>query len=184
MKKIEIDFSKPTIRHSLLNAGWLFGFVSISVFFIFIIALGTIAYLHHLSSSLQEQIAVLEQQTQRLQNVKKKAEKNPSAVLNQQALILIAAQLNLPWAELMHAFDSKASKQVALLELNPDVTTRLIKVTAEARNSAHMTQYLENLKKLKVISDVRLLHHETNSSDPLLPIRFEIEAYWTGGLQK
>ena len=103
-------------------------------------------------------------------------------VANQQAMLAMMAQLNLPWAQLLRMFDSITSKQVALLEFMPDSSTRTIKIFAEARNSAQMTRYLETLKKQENLVNVRLIQHEINVADKLNPIRFEFEVQWvTGG---
>jgi nitrate reductase NapAB chaperone NapD len=93
----------------------------------------------------------------------------------------LAVQLNLPWAQLLRTFDGISSSQVALLEFVPDPNTRKILVTAEARNSAQMTRYLETVKKQDGLTNVRLMHHEINATDTLQPMRFEFEVQWLGG---
>jgi len=184
MSAIEIEFAPKTPALIWLRSGVAFSILSFASLFLI---LGLCVYEGMLSSAndaLSEENAQLLQQANALQVDKKRSEKNIKPGANTQALEAVVSQLNLPWGELLQAFDSRSSRQVALLEFSPDASTHIIKLVAEARNSAQMTSYIESLKKLDVIDDIKLTHHEVNTSDPLLPIRFELEAYWVGAFPK
>jgi hypothetical protein len=184
MQTIDIEFAPKTPVHALLKAGVASVVLSL-VALCMVVGLGIyVSLVDQVTEGLLEENLILEQQTNALQSDKKKTDKNTKNNTNQQALTSVASQLNLPWGELLRAFDSRASNQVALLEFNPDTNTHLIKIVAEARNSAQMTNYIEGLKKLKVIDDIKLTHHEINTTEPLLPIRFELEAYWVGAFPR
>jgi hypothetical protein len=184
MRIIDIEFAPKTPALALLKSG--VEFLALSV--VTLGAVGGLAIyvsmMNSVTEVLREENLTLQQQTSALQSDKKKTDKNIKNNTNQEALTKVASQLNLPWGELLRAFDSRSSNQVALLEFNPDTNTRIIKIVAEARNSAQMTNYLEGLKKIKVIDDIKLMHHEVNTSEELLPIRFELEAYWVGAFPR
>ncbi|MEI6469975.1 MAG: hypothetical protein WCO72_10910 [Betaproteobacteria bacterium] len=183
-KTIDIEFAPKTPVLALLKAGVVSVVLSVVAL---CIVLGLVIYVslvNQVTQGLLEENLMLQQQTNALKSDKKKTDKNTSNSSNQQGLITVASQLNLPWGELLKAFDSRSSNQVALLEFNPDTNTGVIKIVAEARNSAQMTNYIEGLKKLKVIDDIKLTHHEVNASEQLLPIRFELEGYWVGAFPR
>jgi len=184
MQTIDIEFAPKTPVLAVLKSG--VASVVLSVVALCIV-LGLSVYVFMINRArdgLLEENLMLQQQTNALQSDLKKTEKNTKSSTSQQALTSVAIQLNLPWGELLRAFDSRSSNQVALLEFNPDINTHLIKIVAEARNSAQMTNYIESLKKLKVIDDIKLTHHEVNTTEPLLPIKFELEAYWVGAFPR
>lgn len=184
MQTIDIEFAPKTPVLALLKAGVVSVVLSVVALCIVAVLGIYVSMVSRATEGLLEENLLLQQQTNALQSDKKKAEKNIKNGTNQQALTTVASQLNLPWGELLRAFDSRSSNQVALLEFNPDTNTHVIKIVAEARNSAQMTNYIEGLKKLKVIDDIKLSHHEVNTSEPLLPIRFELEAYWVGAFPR
>jgi hypothetical protein len=184
MNPIVIEFAPKTAILVLLKSGYAFlslSFVTLCA----LVGLGVyVATLNTANEALLEENSKLQQQTSALQINKKKTDKNSKNTTNQAALVSVSNQLNLPWGELLQAFDSSSSKQVALLEFIPDTKTHIIKIVAEARNSAQMTNYIGTLKRINVIDDIKLMHHEVNSNDPLMPIRFELEAYWVGAFPK
>jgi Tfp pilus assembly protein PilN len=89
-------------------------------------------------------------------------------------------QLNLPWRELEQALGAATPATVALLALEPDARKHMVRITAEARTSDEMIDYIEQLQKQTWFTTVALTHHETNDVDPNKPIRFQIEAQWAG----
>ena len=184
MQTIDIEFAPKTPVLALLKAGVVSVVLSVVALCIVVVLGIYVSMVNRATEGLLEENLILQQQTNAFQSDKKKTEKNTKNSTNQEALTTVTSQLNLPWGELLRAFDSRSSNQVALLEFNPDTNTHIIKIVAEARNSAQMTNYIEGLKKLKVIDDIKLSHHEVNTSEPLLPIRFELEAYWVGAFPR
>jgi Tfp pilus assembly protein PilN len=181
MTRLYIDFSQPTLSQIVHRGGWRFAMAATTVVLILAGAYGAIVFLHAKTQSLEDQLAELHQQAMRAEKTQRKESSKPPAA-NQQAILAMMGQLNLPWAQLLRTFDSITSKQVALLEFMPDSSTRTIKIVAEARHSAQMTRYLESIKKQENLVNVRLVHHEIYAADKLNPIRFEFEVQWvTGG---
>lgn len=102
-------------------------------------------------------------------------------ILETQATAVNAAvmQLNLPWRALQDAVASATPAGVALLALEPDARKRTLRISAEARTSDEMIDYVARLKREELFSDVALTHHEINDQDPNRPIRFELDAAWS-----
>ena len=88
-------------------------------------------------------------------------------------------QLNLPWRALQDAVAAATPAGVALLALEPDAKKRTLRISAEARTSDEMIDYVARLKREELFSDVALTHHEINDQDPNRPIRFELDAAWS-----
>ena len=91
------------------------------------------------------------------------------------------SQLNLPWRDVLDAIDAATPSTIALLSIEPDARKRLVRGSAEAKNSEAMIAYVESLKKQGYFSDVTLSRHEINEQDPNAPLRFQFEAQWRSG---
>ena len=102
-------------------------------------------------------------------------------ISEQQAAVVNAAvmQLNLPWRALQDAIGAATPPAIAMLALEPDARKRSMKITAEAKTSDAMINYVEKLKEQELFANVALTRHEINEQDPARPIRFQIEAEWT-----
>ncbi len=87
-------------------------------------------------------------------------------------------QLNLPWRELQDAVLAATPRSVALVAMEPDPRKRVLKITAETKNSDDMVAYIEALKEQESFSGVMLSRHEINEQDPNRPLRFQLEATW------
>ena len=88
----------------------------------------------------------------------------------------VVQQLALPWALLIHTLEEAASRDVAILQLQPDAQQRLLKITAEARDNDAMLEYLRRLAAAKALSRVHLVSHQVQSEDPQRPIQFSVQA--------
>jgi len=181
MKHIHINFATPGVGQLLASAGWRFVVAVMLLTLTLAGAASFVVYMNLNREALQDQVTELQAQAKRLQKTIQSNGTSAPIVANQQAMDALAAQLNLPWAQLLRTFDGISSKQVALLEFVPDPNSRKIVVIAEARNSAQMTRYLESVKNQDGLTNVRLVHHEINATDTLQPIRFEFEVQWMGG---
>jgi Tfp pilus assembly protein PilN len=90
----------------------------------------------------------------------------------------IILRLNLPWRALRDAVQAATSPNVALLALEPDARKHTLRISAEARGSDEMIDYVEQLQRQEWFSGVTLAHHEINDQDPNHPIRFQVDAQW------
>lgn len=93
---------------------------------------------------------------------------------------LIVRQLALPWATLIHTLEDAATKDVAILQLQPDAQQRLLRITAEARHQEAMLEYLRQLAGAKALLNVHLVSHQVQLDDPQRPIQFSVQASFTG----
>ena len=88
----------------------------------------------------------------------------------------VVRQLALPWASLIQAIEQSATREVAILQLQPDAETRTVKLTAEARSRAAMFDYLRRLGAAPGLADVYVVSHQVQRDDPQHPIQFSLQA--------
>ena len=88
----------------------------------------------------------------------------------------VVRQLTLHWAALIGALEQAATRDVALLQLQPDAEWRLLHLSAEARDREAMFEYLRRLGSAQGLAEVHLVSHQVQSEDPLRPIQFAVQA--------
>jgi hypothetical protein len=88
----------------------------------------------------------------------------------------VVRQLTLPWATLFRAIEHAATRDVALLQLQPDADTRLVKLTAEARHRDAMFDYVRRLGAAKGLAGVHVVSHQVRRDDPRRPVQFSVHA--------
>jgi len=178
MKRVRLDFARPTVRRALFLAppgvwGPLFAALAVC----------GAALVHALDyREAREEVDALQAALRAragapvLQPVARRA----TPVSEQQATAVNAAvmQLNLPWRALHDAVREATPATVALLALEPDARKRVLRITGEARGSDDMLAYLEQLQKQQGFGAVTLVRHEIGEQDPNRPIRFQIDAQW------
>lgn len=87
-------------------------------------------------------------------------------------------QLNLPWRALQDAVASATPSNIALVALEPDARKQVLKITAEAKSSDDMVDYVAQLKQQETFGAVALTRHDVQEADPNRPLRFQLEATW------
>lgn len=92
----------------------------------------------------------------------------------------VVRQLTLPWASLVQAIEQAATRDVALLQLQPDAESRSLRLTAEARHRDAMFVYLRRLDAAQGLSEVHLVSHQVLREDPQRPIQFTVQASIAG----
>jgi hypothetical protein len=92
----------------------------------------------------------------------------------------IAHELQMPWAEMLAALEAVASADVALLGVEPSAQRHVVRITAEAKNSAVMLDYLQALQTGSQFSDVWLTSHLVQAQTPGTPVRFIVQLKWSG----
>jgi Tfp pilus assembly protein PilN len=90
----------------------------------------------------------------------------------------VIEQLAVPWGRLFTALEGIDDKEVALLQLSPDLEKRQIKLLVEAKNLAAMVRYHQQMEQSGVLNGVALIDHEIQDQDPDKPVRFNISAAW------
>ena len=178
MKPVRIDFAPPSLArtmHRTALAAWLLAA------FALLLCLGAAVA----GASLMERQREHDRQLAALQARAAVPAAAPVAaaapISETQASAVNAAvmQLNLPWRALQDAVAAATPPGVALLALEPDAKKRTVRISAEARTSDEMIDYVARLKREELFSDVALTHHEINDQDPNRPIRFELDAAWS-----
>ena len=91
-------------------------------------------------------------------------------------------QLALPWPQLIDALERAAMKEVAVLQVQPDAQSRLLRVTANARGEELMLEYLRRLGATGGFAEVHLLSHQVREDDPGRPVQFSVQATFRSGL--
>jgi Tfp pilus assembly protein PilN len=126
-----------------------------------------------------------QQQLARLQATGKlvSPERRPQASMSKERLEAevksaesVVRQLSLPWASLIQAIERSATRDVAILQLQPDAETRSVKLTAEARTREAMFDYLRRLGAAPGLGDVHIVNHQVQREDPQRPIQFSLQA--------
>ena len=91
----------------------------------------------------------------------------------------VARELQVPWAELLAALEAVPMPEVALLGVEPSAQRHVVRITAEAKNSVAMLDYLDALQARK-FSDVWLASHTIQAQTPGTPVRFIVQLKWSG----
>jgi Tfp pilus assembly protein PilN len=88
----------------------------------------------------------------------------------------VVRNLTLPWATLIETLENAATKDVAVLQIQPDAQQQQLRVTAEARDQNAMWQYVRKLAAANTLEDVHLLSHQVQQDDPQKPLQFSVQA--------
>jgi Tfp pilus assembly protein PilN len=88
----------------------------------------------------------------------------------------IVRQLTLPWATLIEVLEGANTKDVAVLQVQPEAQQRVLRITAEARHHKAMLQYLQKLAGNRALEEVHLLNHQVQTDDPQKPLQFSVQA--------
>lgn len=92
----------------------------------------------------------------------------------------VIRQLTLPWASLVETIEEAATRDVAILQLQPDAQQRLLRLTAEARHQEAMLEYLRRLAATRILTDVHVVSHQVQLENPQRPIQFAVQASFRG----
>ena len=151
------------------------------------VACAVFGYEQYLAVSQRD--AALEQEISRIDASARKSAGRPAAAQPASAEmekdLLKARQradfLLLPWNDLFASLEFAAMGQVALLAIEPDVKTRQVRLTAEARDEDALFEYLKRLDKAPQLQGVHLVRHEIREEDKRHPVRFTVLAFWKAG---
>jgi hypothetical protein len=88
----------------------------------------------------------------------------------------VVRQLALPWGTLVRAIEQAATRDVALLQLQPDPASRLVRLSAEARHREAMFDYVRRLAAAKGLANVHVVSHQVQQDDPRKPVQFSVQA--------
>jgi Tfp pilus assembly protein PilN len=89
---------------------------------------------------------------------------------------VVVRSLTLPWASLVETLEKASTRDVALLQLQPDAQNRLVRLTLEARSRQAMFDYMRRLGASQTLADAHILSHQVQIEDPQKPIQFSVQA--------
>jgi Tfp pilus assembly protein PilN len=127
---------------------------------------------------LQSELARL-QAVEGLVSAERKPAGAPSARALEEELKHVNAmlyQLTLPWGEIVAAVEGAATRNVALLQMQPEAQQHLLKITAEAKDQDAMLEYVRRLSQARSLTNVHLLSHQVQTQDPQRPVQFSVQA--------
>lgn len=170
MKRIDLNFySRRKLRHIII--GW-------TLLVIGIIAVINLYVQHNMLKVEHEKI----QATLMKINAKQQASSGAGDARDFAPQLQRAAEviehLAFPWNELFKVLESNNNVDVVLISIQPDVKAGTISINAEARDWSAMLSYVRKLSNDKLFTDVHLVGHQIEQSDPQKPIRFILACAW------
>jgi hypothetical protein len=87
-------------------------------------------------------------------------------------------RLNLPWDAIFNALNAASTPQVALLALEPDASSSLVRLTGETKTTESMLALQHRLEQQENIVSAVITKHEVRVDSPGAPVRFWLEAKW------
>jgi len=169
MRPLRIDFVRAAAAPAW--AGW--GLLAV--------ALALAALLGAQFRDAQTELARLEDHAER-----QRARQSRSAAADPQSARLlreelararaVTQQLSLPWGRLFQAVEGAASKQIALIALQPETGQGVVRITAEARDLAEALAFVRRLQATRQLRGVHLASHQIQLEDAQRPVRFVVLA--------
>lgn len=143
-----------------------------------VVALAMSAVVAERYLSVREDLARLQTQAGLVLPGGRAARALPKERLDEQAKSAeaVVRQLTLPWASLVGAIEGAATRDVAILQLQPDAEHSVLRLTAEARNRDAMFEYLKRLGAARELTNVVLVSHQVQKDEPQQPIQFAVQA--------
>lgn len=90
----------------------------------------------------------------------------------------ILDQINLPWETLFDSIEQAATEEIALLSLQPNVSSRTLRISGEAKSMSELLDFVEALERELVFENVHLLNYKIKQDNPHRPIVFLLTAAW------
>lgn len=126
----------------------------------------------------EEEVISLKQKFERLartSNLPTKIKISSKDIEFQKKWAQLFAERDFPWTRLFQAIERSGDKEIELLELVPDKSSRLIILRGEAKSLRALTDFLERLNNQDVLTGIHLSHQEIIQRERLQTISFEIK---------
>jgi Tfp pilus assembly protein PilN len=91
---------------------------------------------------------------------------------------VVLEQMTVPWGILFSELEATADSDVALLAIQPDVTSRQVRITGVATTLAAVTQFVTRLEAQPHLTGVYLVEHALSAASPRRPVTFSVVASW------
>jgi Tfp pilus assembly protein PilN len=165
-RPLELDYIAPRRRPVWLGVA------------ILVAALGLGGVLFEQYRDTQLELSRLEAAAGMLGSDRRPARAVPKERLDEEvkAAEIVVRSLTLPWASLVETLEKASTRDVALLQLQPDAQNRLVRLTLEARSRQAMFDYVRRLSASRTLADAHILSHQVQIEDPQRPIQFSVQA--------
>ena len=165
-RPLELDYIAPRRRPVWLGVAIL----------VAALALGGVLFEQYRETQLE--LGRLEAAAGMLGSERRPARAVPKERLDEEvkAAEVVVRSLTLPWASLVEALEKAGTRDVALLQLQPDAQNRLVRLTLEARSRQAMFDYVRRLGASRALGDAHILSHQVQVEDPQRPIQFSVQA--------
>ncbi len=94
------------------------------------------------------------------------------------ALSVVAERISVPWERLFQDVESCDSSDVALLQLQPNITQHQVSLMGEARDRASVEAYMKRLEQTRSLEGVHLAQHNQAPESGPGAIRYALTAKW------
>jgi Tfp pilus assembly protein PilN len=175
MRSLHLDFLHPEpplarIGLALLAVGVIVGCV---VGWQFVV-------LDREASAMASRVAEIEQMSKRGLAVVKQVTGDPKIVAQEIAQAnAVLASLTVPWDAMFRSLESARGDQVGLLGIQPEGSSRNVRIVGEARRYEDILGYLKRLEATEGFSNVFLAAHEEKTAGNTRAIAFTLTAEWS-----
>ncbi|MDX8398813.1 MAG: hypothetical protein R8K20_01020 [Gallionellaceae bacterium] len=171
MRKLGLNFQK-TANPPRRTAGWV----------LLLVGLALLAEMGVSYKRLQTDRTTMESEIRR-SNIRMDAQNEPPLVNKYTDKDFsegrkIINRLSIPWDMFFSGLESVSDKTVAILAIEPDTHTGLLRIQGEAKNYLGVLNLIARLRTTKPFSYVFLLSHETKRDDPQHPVSFTLTLHW------
>ena len=90
----------------------------------------------------------------------------------------IDTQLQLPWSDFLQAIESSNLASVALIGVEAQGSTRVLRLVGEAKEIEDVLAYVKKLRASPALHDVNLAGQEEKLVNTVKVIRFTVDATW------
>lgn len=172
--RLQIDYASSARPGTLMQRVWLG--LAVAAFAACIALLGQV--LNSNTSQTQRLAALKARSATPVAKAPPKADMSPGEAARARAVRQTAQKLVTPWSEMLASLETAPTKSVALIAVEPSVSKRTVRVTAEARSLTDMLDYLAAMQADTRMSDVVLVSHQIQTQTPGTPVRFLVQAGW------
>lgn len=169
--RIELDYQQPGYRSSR-TAGWLLLVIGLAL----LVELG-VSYdrLHSDREAMNQEISTSKIRMDRPRNGSTNQQFTDKDLAEARQII---KRISTPWDAFFAGIESVSKKNVAILTIEPDMQTGLLRIEGEARDYASVLTLVAKLRTTKPFSEVFLLSHEIKRNDPQHPVWFTVSMRW------
>lgn len=171
MRRLELDYQKPVDRPRRA-AGWLLLLTGVAL----LVEVG-VSY-----DRLQYDREAINREIQAFRLNLDTSHKEPVgrqfSDKDFEAARQIIDRLSTPWDAFFAGLESVNTENVAILSIEPDMQTGLLRIEGEAKDYAAALTLVAHLRTTKPFSEVFLSRHEIKRDDPQHPVTFTLSLRW------